>query len=230
MWSCCATRSRPASGRTDDRCLSAIGFNHRRPRTCRRPPSAALVGRPGGRPRPGGAVRGRQPRLPARIPRLPGRPRTVLGRLVHLRAVRGGRVHRAVGLLAGPVTGPPRLATRRGLRVRAPAGPAHPAGVLRGPCLQPRRRVADRPSARAGGARREVGRRQRPAGAEPRRRANPRPIVLVDRRRGPAVRRVPSAAGDGAPMGRRRHGRHRDAHRGGGGDLGRARLRAWMSS
>ena len=74
-------------------------------------------------------------------------------------------------------------------RFAQPAGPAHPPGVLGRARLQPRGGVADRPSAGAGSARREVGRRQRPAGAEPRRRAEPQPVVLVDRRRGPAVRR-----------------------------------------
>ena len=62
-----------------------------------------------------------------------------------------------------------------------------------------------------GRARREVRPRQQPAGAEPRRCAEPQPIVLVDRRRGPAVHRVPAAAADGAPVGRPRHARHRDA-------------------
>ena len=49
------------------------------------------------------------------------------------------------------------------------------------------------------------------------------PIVLVDRRRGPAVHRVPAAAADGAPVGRPRHARHRDAPRGGSGRPGPAR-------
>ena len=49
---------------------------------------------------------------------LPGRPGAVLGRLVHLRTLRGRRVHRAVRVLAGPVAGPPRLAARRALPLR----------------------------------------------------------------------------------------------------------------
>ena len=101
--------------------------------------------------------------------------------------------------------------------VRAAARPAHPPGVLGRPRLQPRGGVARRRSAGKGRARREVGPRQQPAGAEPRRCADPQPIVLVDRRRGPAVHRVPAAAADGAPLGRRRHARHRDAPRGDGG-------------
>ena len=96
--------------------------------------------------------------------------------------------------------------------------------------LQPRGGVAGRPCAGAGSARCEVGRRQRPAGAEPRPRAKPEPIVLVDRRRGPAVHRVPSVAADGAPVGRHRHGRRRDARRGDGGDPGPALSPAWTSS
>ncbi len=71
--------------------------------------------------------------------------------------------------------------------VRAAAGLAHPAGVLGRARLQPRGGVADRSSARARGARREIGRRQRAAGAEHRRRAQPQRGVLVDGRRGPAV-------------------------------------------
>ena len=94
----------------------AAARRHPGARGCR--PSAAAAGRPGRRPRPGRAVRGGEPRLPAGVPRLPGGPGAVLGRLVHLRAVRGGRVHRALRLLAGPVAGPPRLAAGRGVPVR----------------------------------------------------------------------------------------------------------------
>ena len=181
--------------------------------------------RPGRRPRPGGAVRGGEPRLPARLPRLPGGPRTVLGRLVHLRPLRGGRVHRAVRLLARPGTGAPGLATRRPRPVRAPAGPAHRPAVLGGPRLQPRGGVARRPAAGRRSARREVGGRQRPAGAEPRGCADAEPVVLVDRRRGAAVRRASPAAAGGAPVGRRRDGRRRDARRRDAGDRGTARRR-----
>ena len=158
--------------------------------------SATATGRPGRHPGPGRAVRRGEPHLPAGISGLPGRPRAVLGGLVHLRAVRGRRIHRAVRLLPGPVAGPPRLATRRDLPVRAPAGSADPAGVLGRARLQPRGGVADRRSARARGARPEVGRRQRTAGAEPRRRAQPQRGVLVDGRRGPAVPPVPAVAAD----------------------------------
>ena len=69
------------------------------------------------------------------------------------------------------------------------AGPADPAGVLGRARLQPRSGVADRPAAGTGGARREVGPRQRPAGAEHRRRAQPQRGVLVDGGRGPAIPR-----------------------------------------
>ena len=134
-----------------DRFLSAFGSSTRRERrgtsaarTSGPPSVLATAGRPGRHPRPGGAVRGGEPRLPARVPRLPGRPGAVLGRLVHLRALRGRRVHRAVRLLAGAVAGPPRLAARRGLAVRAAAGPAHPPGVLGRARLQPRGGVAGR--------------------------------------------------------------------------------------
>src|SRR5256714_12702528 len=109
---------------------AAVGRDERRR-------SATASGRPGRRPGPRRAVRGRQPRVPARVPRLPGGPRAVLGRLVHLRAVRRRRVHRAVRLLAGPLAGRPRLATRPPVAVRAPAGAAPPPCLLGGAPPQP---------------------------------------------------------------------------------------------
>src|SRR3954454_5718896 len=166
---------------------AAVGRDERRR-------SATASDRPGRRPGPRRAVRGRPPRLPARVPGLPGGPRAVLGRLVHLWTVRRRRVHRAVRLLAGPLAGPPRLATRRPVAVRAPAGAAHPPGLLGGARLQPGGGVARGRSAPGGRARREVGPRQRPARAERLRRAEPQPSVLVDGRRGAAVRRAPAAA------------------------------------
>src|SRR3954454_5208954 len=131
MWCCCATRSRPGSWRTDDRHLSAFGGNHGRPRARSSRACATVAGRPRGRPGPGGAVRGGPPRLPARVPRLPGRPRAVLGGLVHLRTVRGRRVHRAVRLLAGPVTGsaPPVPRARGGWRLEGIPGSARRRAV-----------------------------------------------------------------------------------------------------
>ena len=58
---------------------------------------------------------------------------------------------------------------------------------------------------------------------EPRPRAEPGPIVLVDRRRGPAVRAVPALAADGPPVGRRRDGCRRHARRSHGRDRRSAR-------
>ena len=75
-----------------------------------------------------------------------------------------------------------------------------------------------------GSARLQLGLRQRPAGAEPGRGPEPEPGVLVDRRRGPAVRAVPAAAADGPPSRRDPHGRRGHAGRGDGGDRRPARL------
>src|SRR6201999_4402213 len=51
--------------------------------------AAPAAGRPRWPARPGRALRRHLPCLAARVPRLPGRGRAVLGRLVLLRAVRG---------------------------------------------------------------------------------------------------------------------------------------------
>ena len=95
---CCLSRPALRSSRIETSDLRGSGWPALRP------------------PGPRRALRGGEPRLLRAFPGYPGEPRAVLGSLVRLRALRGRRVHRAVRLLAGPVTRPPRLAARRRLR------------------------------------------------------------------------------------------------------------------
>ena len=144
-------------------------------------------GRTRGHARRRRAVRRPAPLLVDELHRLPGEQRAVVDRPARVRPLRGGHLHRAVGLLARRGPGPAGVAGRQPRALRPPPHLAHPASVLAGADLQPARGVGDRAPARRGQADVAVRGGVRLPAAGRRRLAQPERRVLVDRRRDAAV-------------------------------------------
>jgi len=166
-------------------------------------------------PRPGRAVCRGASLLAAVLPRLSGQHRPGLARMAGPRPACGRRIHHPVGLLAGHLAGPQRMAARRHAALRPAPRPADPAGLLGGPGRQ--RPDCDHRAVPAAQrtADSAVNGRLRSAAARRRRCARSQRRILVDRGGSRPVRGVPTRVADPPTVRRdgntrRRHGAGRD--------------------